>query len=168
MTEVPSKPSVAPAAQGSAERVESTWLQPADEVRVPDVELMLPAEEESVALARQMALGVADHLGLEPARAADIALAVTEACTNAVIHAYPDGEAGVRGYEVRVWTQPHRLVVAVSDHGRGIEPRVPGDKPGLGLGLPLMLAVCDEVTFSHGADRATVARMTFRLDGSGA
>ena len=133
----------------------------ADEVAVPDVELRLPARPESVSIARQAVCGVGDALFMEEARLADVALAVTEACTNVVMHAYPEGDGD---YELRVWIQHHRVLIAVRDHGGGVTPRMPGSKAGLGLGLPLMLAVCDEVTFARGTDGSMEVRLAFRLD----
>jgi serine/threonine-protein kinase RsbW len=127
----------------------------------PDVELLLPAEPESVAVARQMVRGIVDALGWSEESRTDISIAVTEACTNAVLHAYPaevDGE-----YEVYAWAAPERLVVAVRDRGHGIIPTVTSPAAGLGLGLPLMLAIGDEVTFSSD-DGVTEVRMTFSPD----
>ena len=124
----------------------------------PDIELLLPAEPESVAVARQMVRGVIDALGWSDEARTDISIAVTEACTNAVLHAYPDGHDGE--YEVHAWVEPDALVVAVRDRGRGIVPTVTSPAAGLGLGLPLMLAIADEVNFS-GDDGVTEVRMTF-------
>jgi anti-sigma regulatory factor (Ser/Thr protein kinase) len=124
----------------------------------PDVELILPAEPESVSLARQMVRGIVDALGWDEESRTDISIAVTEACTNAVLHAYPDDGEGE--YEVFAWAEPESLVVAVRDRGRGIVPTVTSPAAGLGLGLPLMLAIGDEVNFSH-EDGVTEVRMTF-------
>lgn len=124
----------------------------------PDVELILPAEPESVVLARQMVRGIIDALGWDEESRTDISIAVTEACTNAVLHAYPAGADGE--YEVLAWAEPESLVVAVRDRGRGIVPTVTSPAAGLGLGLPLMLAIGDEVNFSS-ENGVTEVRMTF-------
>jgi serine/threonine-protein kinase RsbW len=125
----------------------------------PDVELVLPAEAESVALARQMVRGVVDALGWSEESRMDISIAVTEACTNVVMHAYPVGGGE---YQVLAWAEPERLRVTVRDHGQGISPRVSSSAAGLGLGMPLMLAIGDEVAFaSGGPDGATEVRFTF-------
>src|SRR3954469_11534174 len=134
------------------------------------VELTLPADAESVVLARQMVRGLVDFLGWSDESRNDISIAVTEACTNAVLHAYPDGGGE---YMVRAWVEPDRLTVTVRDEGGAIAPRGgapgaprgagraegPGIAPGvesrvagLGLGLPLMLAIGDEVSFSSNTD----------------
>lgn len=124
----------------------------------PDVELILPAEPESVALARQMVRGIVDALGWGEESRTDVSIAVTEACTNAVLHAYPSDSE--EEYEVLAWAGPENLIVAVRDRGRGITPTVSSPAAGLGLGLPLMLAIGDEVVFSHEGG-GTEVRMTF-------
>jgi anti-sigma regulatory factor (Ser/Thr protein kinase) len=125
----------------------------------PDVELVVPADAESVVLARQMVRGIVDVLGWGDESRTDISIAVTEACTNVVLHAYPEGEDGE--YQVRAWLEPDRLVVTVRDEGQGFSPRMPAPAAGLGLGLPLMLAIGDEVSFSSDGEGATEVRMTF-------
>lgn len=126
-----------------------------------DIELLLPAEPESVALARQMVRGILDSLGWGDESRTDISIAVTEACTNSVLHAYPDDDDGE--YEVHAWVKPERLVIAVRDRGQGITPRMPSPAAGLGLGVPLMLAIGDEVSFGTD-DGVTEVRMTFTRD----
>jgi len=125
----------------------------------PDVELVLPADAESVALARQMVRGLIDHLGWGEESRTDISIAVTEACTNVVLHAYPEDEEAE--YRVCAWVEPERLVVAVRDMGRGIAPRMPSPAAGLGLGVPLMLAIGDEVSFVSNGEGVTEVRLTF-------
>lgn len=124
----------------------------------PHVELLLPAAPESVVLARQMIRGLVDYLGWGDASRTDISIAVTEACTNAVLHAYPEGGGD---YAVHAWVEPQRLLVAVRDSGRGFTPRIESPAAGLGLGLPLMLAIGDEVSFSTDGDGVTEVRMAF-------
>jgi anti-sigma regulatory factor (Ser/Thr protein kinase) len=70
----------------------------------------------------------------------DIALAVTEAATNAVLHAYRDrSEPG--NVVVEVEDNRDYLCIYVRDEGTGLAPRV--DSPGLGLGLGLIAQVAD-------------------------
>jgi anti-sigma regulatory factor (Ser/Thr protein kinase) len=128
----------------------------------PDVEIAVPAEPESVVLARQAVRGIVDALGWGEERRTDVSIAVTEACTNAVLHAYPDGGGE---YEVRVWAAPEELVVTVRDHGQGISPRIPSPVAGLGLGMPLMMAICDEVSFSRNGEETTEVRLVFSVEG---
>jgi anti-sigma regulatory factor (Ser/Thr protein kinase) len=77
--------------------------------------------------------------------APDVALAVSEAITNAVVHAYRDGDAG----DVRVvaCAEPDRLVVVVRDYGCGMKPNP--DSPGLGLGLAVIGRVAAELNIER-------------------
>jgi serine/threonine-protein kinase RsbW len=98
----------------------------------PDLQLLVPARAENVAVVRHAFGGLADALEL-PDQLADLKLAVTEACTNVVVHAYPGGEGRL---EVDASIFDDALVIVMRDHGAGIHPRP--DSPGLGLGLPLI------------------------------
>ena len=78
---------------------------------------------------------------------ADLKLAITEACSNSIRHAYD--EAGIEdASKVYVSYEMHadRLVVEVRDHGRGFEYEGANteDLPEGGLGISIIRAVCDE------------------------
>src|SRR3982751_635965 len=105
---------------------------------MPDVELTLPARAENVAVVRHALGGLGEALDLDPQTLSDLKLAVTEACTNVVVHAYPDG-AGTM--EIAAAIRDGRLAIAVRDEGRGMLPRP--DSPGLGLGLPLIATLAE-------------------------
>src|SRR5918999_2213671 len=64
----------------------------ADVMAAPDLVLTLPARAENVAVVRHAFGGLGDALDIEDQVLADVKLAVTEACTNVVVHAYPDGD----------------------------------------------------------------------------
>lgn len=129
--------------------------------RLPDVEISLPARPESVSVARQAVSGLADAMGWNGQFLADLKIAVSEACTNAVVHAYPEGEPG--NVIIRAWLDPTHLRLSVSDEGSGINPKLAGGAAGLGLGLPLMAALSEEVSVKSGPDGPTVVRLTFAI-----
>jgi serine/threonine-protein kinase RsbW len=124
----------------------------------PDLELKLPARAENVAVVRHAFGGFAEVLTVDEQTLADIKLAVTEACTNAVVHAYPDGEGPL---EVAAYVRDSRLLLVVRDQGRGIVPRT--DSPGLGLGLPLIATLAEALELGTDDADHTEVRMTFRL-----
>jgi serine/threonine-protein kinase RsbW len=106
---------------------------------VPRSEWTFSAARETPMLARRAVMAwVRDHTD-DPAQLGDIALAVTEATTNAVLHAYRDDAAGAVMVEAR--RQEDFLCLHVRDEGSGVAPRV--DSPGLGLGLGLIARVSD-------------------------
>jgi anti-sigma regulatory factor (Ser/Thr protein kinase) len=125
---------------------------------IPDLELTLPSRPENVAVVRHALGGFGDALDVPDQALADIKLAVTEACTNVVVHAYPDGE-GPLG--VSAWVRDERLTVVVHDEGQGMLPRP--DSPGLGLGLPLIATLAESLELGTGPDDRTEVRMTFLL-----
>ena len=124
-----------------------------------DIELTLPARAENVAVVRHAFGGLGDALDVDDQVLADVKLAVTEACTNVVIHAYPDGEGPM---EVRAVLGEDELSIVVCDRGRGVMPRA--DSPGLGLGLPLIATLTESLELGTGDDDATEVRMTFRIE----
>ena len=128
------------------------------EYEASDLELRLAARAENVAVARHAIGGLADVLEVSDQTLADVKLAVTEACTNVVVHAYPDGEGPMA---VRATVDEDVLQVVVTDEGRGIVPRP--DSPGLGLGLPLIATLAESLELGTGARQETEVRMTFRL-----
>jgi anti-sigma regulatory factor (Ser/Thr protein kinase) len=126
----------------------------------PDLELKLPARAENVAVIRHAFGGFAEALSVDEQTLADIKLAVTEACTNVVIHAYASDEYG--DLEVDASIDDCRLTVVIRDNGRGIVPRP--DSPGLGLGLPLIATLAESLELGKDPADHTEVRMTFRLD----
>src|SRR5262245_63030770 len=88
----------------------------------------------------------------------DLKLALTEACTNSVVHAYADHDGPL---EVEAYVHDHHLVLVVRDEGHGIVPRT--DSPGLGLGLPLIATLTESLELGTGRDEETEVRMVFDL-----
>jgi serine/threonine-protein kinase RsbW len=124
----------------------------------PDLSLTLPARAENVAVVRHAIGGLGEALDIDDQTLSDVKLAVTEACTNAVVHAYPDGEGPL---EVAAYVGDERLMLVVRDEGRGIVPRT--DSPGLGLGLPLIATLAEALELGSDDVERTEVRMTFRL-----
>ncbi|MFL5274081.1 MAG: ATP-binding protein [Anaeromyxobacteraceae bacterium] len=88
-----------------------------------------------------------------------IALAVTEAVTNAVLHAYVDAP---QPGEVEVIVQrvgEDCVEILVCDEGRGMRPRT--DSPGLGLGLPLVATLAEHFEVQARDGGGTRVRMAF-------
>jgi hypothetical protein len=104
----------------------------------PDVRFSLPAVPANVALVRQALAGFADSLRVDPARAADMKIAITEACTNAVVHAYENHDGPPLGFGLA-------LIASLSDEfgiagGRhGTEVRIAFDLDGEEEAPPLVV-----------------------------
>ncbi len=120
-------------------------------------ECIWPATPDSVPVARRLAMAWASELGAGAQQLADIALAVSEACTNVVLHAYPRGEPGA--FRVRVEDEDG-VRVLVTDWGLGMRPRP--DSPGLGLGLPVIAQLTTSLEVRTGeGDSGTTVVMVF-------
>ena len=112
------------------------------------VRLTIPARAEYITLCRLALTGIARVRDLSDELLADLKLALTEAASNSVRHAYTGQEqAGV--VEIRYELLPDRLVIEVSDEGEGFDP---GDADGPpeelsegGLGIAIIRAIADEV-----------------------
>ena len=90
-------------------------------------------------LRREMA-GIAEDCGMNAEGIADVRLAVTEAATNAVIHAYADADGELR---VTAAMQDGELAIVIGDTGPGlVEGR---DSPGLGAGLSVIATVAERL-----------------------
>lgn len=133
--------------------------------RAPDagsiraVRLTLPAIVESVPTARRAVVEAARAAGASERALADVALAVSEACTNVVEHAYREQETpGTLSLSADLHGTAFEVVV--SDEGSGVRPR--DDSPGLGMGMALMAAVADGVQIDHDG-AATRLHLTFEL-----
>ncbi len=128
----------------------------------PNMELALPARAENIAIVRHAFGALGEALAIDEEIVSDIRLAVTEACTNVIVHAYPEDSEGP--LEVLATLTEDELTVLVRDEGPGIVPRP--DSPGLGLGLPLMASLAEGMQLGHAEDGRTEVCMTFSLASS--
>ena len=134
------------------------------------VRLTFPAKADYLLLARLALAGVARSMPVGPQLLADLKLAVTEACGNAVRHAYGADEGSV---EVEFVVADDRLEMIVEDQGSGIglafdeptreepfEASLEEHADG-GMGIAIIRAIVDELDVRAGSDgRGTVVHMT--------
>jgi serine/threonine-protein kinase RsbW len=111
------------------------------------VRLTIPARPEYITLGRLALTAIAGVRPLSDETLHDLKLALTEACTNSVKHAYQDGTGSV---DIVYELHGDRLAVEVGDAGAGFEARedgtdVGGDLEEGGLGIAIIRAVTDEV-----------------------
>jgi anti-sigma regulatory factor (Ser/Thr protein kinase) len=96
-----------------------------------------------------------------PGTAAAVSLAVTEAVTNVVVHAYADAELPGE-VEVTALLVAGELWVIVNDHGGGMRIGT-GGPGGLGLGLPIIVSLADGADLSTPAEGGVEVRMRFAI-----
>ena len=121
----------------------------------------VPATSDSVAPLRHAVADFAEEHGASERTVEAVSLALSEALTNAAVHAYRDAdEPGP--VNVTAAVRDESLVLIVADKGAGMAPRA--DSPGLGLGLGLMATLADRFEIDSDGGRAgVVLRMTFPL-----
>jgi serine/threonine-protein kinase RsbW len=130
------------------------------------VRLSFPAKADYLLLARLTLSGIARELPVSDELLADLKLALTEACGNAVRHAYVGTEMG--DVSIVFTIDPERLLMTVADQGDGIRapdvPHIAADEPVAplesGMGMPIIRAIVDELAVEPGPDgRGTLVRM---------
>ena len=136
------------------------------------VTLELPAKPEYVLLGRLALSGMLLKGEFSSDAVADLKLALTEACSNSIRHAYADGEGQIRlGVEVG----DRCLVLTVRDEGAGFDDSeeamttyVPGmDEASLsegGMGFSIIRAVVDDFVLERLGEGGTLLTLTKRFD----
>jgi serine/threonine-protein kinase RsbW len=122
-----------------------------------------PAVAGSVPRARNDVAAFAARSGATDRQLEAIRLAVSEAVSNVVLHAYNGGRDGDGG-RVHVTAQiaERELWILISDEGRGFQ--APAHNPGLGWGLPLIAHMSDRLEIAERAEGGTEIRMRFPLE----
>ena len=132
------------------------------------VRLTMPAKPEYLILVRLALAGIARQVPMSESVLADLKLAVTEVCGNAVRHAYGDEPGGVR---IVFDVSPETIDVTVEDDGQGVDlEELPdtihvGEEPvEAGMGFAIIRAVVDDLSVDGrpGAS-GTVVRLRKRL-----
>lgn len=122
--------------------------------KVKKYQLKLPSSTNHLELIREFVTNIARGVGFDDEKINQIELAVDEACTNVVKHAYKGDDR--KPLEVRVHTDKKKFTIIISDKGRGFSPqkiKTPDMKKYLsemrvgGLGIYLMQTLMDEVDF---------------------
>jgi stage II sporulation protein AB (anti-sigma F factor) len=118
-----------------------------------------PAVAESVGQARRAVATLARLEGAGEQDLERVKLAVSEAVSNAIIHAYAFEAA--REVVLSAAVIDGELTVVVADDGCGFGSA--GESQGLGLGLAVMTQLCDSLTMSKRASGGTQLEMRFHL-----
>ncbi len=124
-----------------------------------ELRLALAAKAENLALVRQALSGLADGVSIPEGPLADLKQIATEACMNAVVHAYPDRDDG--RIDVSATANGTEVELRVRDWGVGFRPRPADSEHSLRLGLPLIASVVDSfrIESPEGGGTALVARV---------
>jgi serine/threonine-protein kinase RsbW len=129
------------------------------------VKLTIPARAEYITLGRLALTGISRlREGFSPELLGDLKLALTEACTNSVRHAYADGTGMV---EIVYELYPDRLEVVVVDQGEGFTPQADRDSHDElsegGLGIAIIEALADELEITQRDEGGSRLRFVKKL-----
>ncbi|MEA2294218.1 MAG: serine/threonine-protein kinase RsbW [Solirubrobacteraceae bacterium] len=123
--------------------------------------LSWPATPQAIGDARSEIVGRARAAGASADVLTDIKLAVSEACANAVMHAYVTRHRRAERFAVATATDGERFDVWITDEGRCAAPDVASGGAGLGLGLMTALSVA--MVIGCVPDGGTQVHLTFAL-----
>lgn len=139
------------------------------------IQLTIPAKPDYVGVVRLAVSGIANRMGFSYDDIEDLKLAVSEACTNAVDHAYVGGDGDI---QIAYRLYADRLEIQVMDRGTSFDVSEVEERTGpismkpsmnavreRGLGLFLMKTLMDEVHIT--GDNGVVVQMTKYIRGNG-
>jgi serine/threonine-protein kinase RsbW len=127
-------------------------------VSIPYLGFGSPALPKTAGEARRRITDFAAAHGVDRRLQADIALAVTEAVTNVIVHAYPPG--GVGTLSIAADIEEGELEIVVTDEGQGFRP---GASPGLGAGLSIVAETASDFAIRENEPRGIELWMRFHL-----
>ena len=112
------------------------------------IHLRIPAKPEYITLCRLALTGLAQLREISDDTLADLKLALTEAVSNSVRHAY--GEQGDGQVDITYELHPDRLGIQVVDDGHGFDPQETPTFAGAelsegGLGIAIIRTIADEL-----------------------
>jgi serine/threonine-protein kinase RsbW len=117
------------------------------------IHLTIPAKPEYITLGRLALTGLARVRPFSDETLADLKLALTEACSNSVRHAYGSDEDG--HVQISYQLTPGRIEIEVVDDGEGFDPSFDGEPAGElsegGLGIAIIRAIADEFELDSSA-----------------
>jgi serine/threonine-protein kinase RsbW len=125
-----------------------------------DLLIRLPAQPDNIAVIRAAVGERAHELGASRLVVDDLRTVVTEACTNVVLHAYPE-EALQRPLEVSLRLEEEALKLVVRDEGEGVQS-TGGDRP-YGLRMGLLLAGAISSCFQLRSRRGRGTELTLQI-----
>lgn len=142
------------------------WMRDAEESRT--VRLSIPAQPEFITLSRLALAGLSRVRALPAETLADLKLAITEACSNSVRHAYAGGDGTV---DIVYRLEPDRIEIEVSDDGTGFDHggtgtfREEDELSEGGLGIAIIRSIADDLEIATGeAGRGSRLRFVKNLE----
>ena len=135
------------------------------------LKLEFPAVAENIALARVAVAAFASQLDFTLPDIDDIRVAVSEAVTNVVVHAYPSGIDGTAKVFIETSLDGEVLEIRIADQGTGIADLEAaraaagqGNDEHLGIGFNIMESCMDSLDVQSQSGRGTIVQMTKKAE----
>jgi anti-sigma regulatory factor (Ser/Thr protein kinase) len=129
-------------------------------IEQPNVHLALPSRADNVVIVREILNALAEKVEFTDSLD-DVKAAVSEACNNVVVHAYPDAEGPM---EVDLCVRRGELIAIVRDFGVGTVTGLADDEsPGRGIGLAVIEALAADVQLRARPQYGVEMQMTFAI-----
>jgi serine/threonine-protein kinase RsbW len=128
------------------------------------IELDIPSSPQYVSLARLITSSIARSLNFSEEKIDDLKIAVSEMCTNAIVHCDHRLSPNTR-IKVRYMPGDDSITIEVKDKGPGFDPSCvrdfeDGRSAGKGFGIPLIKSLVDEFELETGPESGTTVRIT--------
>ena len=133
-----------------------------------EMDMTIPCSSEFVSVIRLAVSGIASRMNFTIEDIEDIKISVSEACTNAIQHAYESNPNVNNKIFVTAKIHPEELEIVVEDKGKGFDLGILGTssqkeasekKMGLGLGITFIKNLMDHAEFSSNSGKGTKVRM---------
>ena len=134
-----------------------------------EIKMTIPAASEYVGVIRLAISGIATRMNFTIEEIEDIKISISEACTNAIQHAYGENPDATNAHiDVKAIVHKDKLEIIVNDYGKGFDLNILGteeqkrnsrEKLGLGLGLTFIKSLMDDAEFTSIEGQGTVIRM---------
>ncbi len=135
------------------------------EINQEMIEVSIPHRAEYVSLIRLTVASIANSMGFDIEDIEDIKVALSEACSNAIMHGGCDvGD----NFLVQFMMEKASLTISVSDFGKGydknsIQEPKPGELNEGGLGIFIIKSLMDDVHIDTGSSQGTFIKMIKNL-----
>ncbi|MEN1760063.1 ATP-binding protein [Anoxynatronum sibiricum] len=129
------------------------------------IELSIPHRSEYVSMIRLTVTAIASSMGFDIEDIEDIKVALSEACSNAIMHG---GCGAEENFVVQFVREQERLTISVSDFGKGYSvqtlqaPKLEELNEG-GLGIFIIRSLMDDVKIKTGSSQGTSITMIKNL-----
>jgi serine/threonine-protein kinase RsbW len=119
------------------------------------VDLTLPTDARLISQTRRMFSGYLEEMGVDGEDVSDVALALAEACTNVMRHAFAQPD---HSFHLSAELRPEEVVLVVEDEGVGLPPgagaTMPEPAATSGRGLQLIRQLMTDVDVQTAPQRA--------------